>query len=438
VRAFTRPESLIAWAALLTAIGSPFLFGAVERTVWLPLCVFWLIAGLVQSQLTSNRDTLRPVLLLHALFAIQLIPLPASILRAISPGSYAAHFLPDRGAFLRPLSVSPSATSESWLYFAAMLGLFIALRPLREHRRPALFGLIAGLLALAVEGFLQSRSTHPYWLLGSVPPVVPNGLETSIFGPYFNRNHFATLMALGASISCGVAASYYADAQSLSRLASSSSALPRTIMLVGCAGFFSMACAATGSRSGLFALMAGVSAVGMRRIPWRWVMAGLSGSGVLLLLAGPFVLERLLKLDFVASRLAPWADMTTLVRFFPIFGSGIGTFSVAYWPYQRNVPYEFWIHAHNEYLQWLIEAGVVGVVALTLTIRSVRAQTAFHAHGDAGAAALVVFAAQSLLDFPLRVPANAAILAAVLALTLAARSEDPVVPEPGEKKWPTR
>ena len=425
MRAFTGPASAIAWATLVTAIASPFLFGAVERTVWLPLCGAWLLAGILQARLTSTRDLLRPLLPLHALFAVQLIPLPGVVLRWISPGSYAAHFLPDRGALVRPLSVSPAATTESWLYFTAMLGLFVALRPLREHRRPALIGLLTGLLILGAEGLWQSRSSHPYWLLGLVPPVVPTGLEASIFGPYFNRNHFATLMALGAAVSCGLAASYYRDVQTFRRLASSSSVLAKTVTLLGCVGFFSMVCAATGSRSGLLALIAGVSVVGVHRIPWRWLLASLSTAAVLLLLSGPFVLERLLRVDFLASRLAPWADMATLVRFFPMFGSGFGTFSVAYWPYQRNVSYEFWLHAHNEYLQWVIEAGLLGIVVLLLTMRSVRMRVSIHPHGDAGVAALAVFAAQSLLDFPVRVPANAAILTAVLALTLVTQFEAP-------------
>ena len=420
MRAFAGSTRIIAYGALATAIGSPFLFGAAERTVWLPLCGFWVAAGLAQAWLTESRDYLRPFLAVHALFAIQLVPLPGALLRWISPGSYAAHFLPDRGALLRPLSVSPGATVESWLYFTAMLGLFIALRPLTEHRRSALTVVGAVLLVLATEGLWQSRSSHPYWLLGLVPPTVPVGLETSIFGPYFNRNHFATMMALGAAVSCGAAVACYSAVRDIRRLLASSRDFARVILFLGAAGVFALACAATGSRSGLLAMAAGVSFVGLRRIPWRWLLPALGAGGLLVFLAGPFVVDRLLKMDFLASRLSPWADMATLIRFFPIFGSGLGTFSVAYWPYQRNVSYEFWLHAHNEYLQWVIETGIVGTIILFIAVKAVQSRIVFDpVVGDLGAAALVVFGVQSLLDFPVRLPANAAILTTVLALTTA-------------------
>ena len=129
-----------------------------------------------------------------------------------------------------------------------------------------------------------------------------------------------------------------------------------------------------------------------------------------------------MRLDIVTSRWAPWVDMTNLWRFFPVFGSGIGTFREAYWPYQMNAAYEFWLHAHNEYPEWTIEAGAAGLLVAWLTATGLRRSIQFADWGrDAGLAAMAAFGMQALLDFPLRIPANAALLVCVIALSASGR-----------------
>ena len=143
-----------------------------------------------------------------------------------------------------------------------------------------------------------------------------------------------------------------------------------------------------------------------------------SAAGIAILaLSGAAAVDRLMRLDIVTSRWAPWADMTNLWRFFPVFGAGIGSFREAYWPYQMNAAYEFWQHAHNEYLEWSIEAGVAGLLAVWLTGRALRRSVVLAVWArDASIGVLVASGLQALLDFPMRIPANAALLICVLAL----------------------
>ena len=419
----------IAWSAFSSVCAAPFLFGAVERSIWIPLCQLWLVLGLTvfltQARQSADPESpgpavMRALLPIHALFLIQLIPLPASILHAISPGSFAAHFLPDaRDGRFRPISVSPAATVEAWLYLTGLQGLFLALQSLPRAQRPAAARVLVGMtLVLAGEGLWQSRTEHPSWLYSRIPIVAPLGLDTATFGPYFNRNHFATVMALGAGWAAGLAITLVRERGGLVRLLTNPSAMAQGVVLAGASLLLLIAGAASGSRSGTAAAIAGVAitlatGAGTRRLllPLGLALAGLA-------LAGPVALERLMHLDIVTSRWAPWMDMTRLVPFFPVLGSGVGTFHAAYWPYQMNATYEYWQHAHNEYLQWLIEVGVAGVTVTLLSLRGLQRAVVFSdASRSAAFGATTAFALQAVLDFPARIPANAALLVCMLALS---------------------
>jgi len=415
---------------------APFLFGAVERRIWMPLCLGWVGLGLLAAYVSASpenaadshhrvaRGVTRALLPLHALFALQLLPLPEAALRHLSPGAHAAHFLPDPldGRF-RPLSVSPGATIEAWFYVAALQGLFLAVQGLRRpHRRTGLLVLATSAAALSAEGLWQSRSEHPYFLYGRIPTYSPQGLETSTYGPYYNRNHFATVTAMGAGLSAGMAARIGLAAGGLRGLLTSRSGLPATVTLVGLAGFLSLASAASGSRSGALAALVGLAVVGLRAFGRGGFVAVLLLGGTLGLIAGPASVERLAHLDLEASRWRPWLDMTVLFRFFWAFGTGIGAFGAAYWPYQRNATYEFWQHAHNEYLEWLLEGGILGVLVLIAVLAFLRRYLRLEDEcREALAGAISVVLVQSLLDFPLRIPANAAFLVCALALSVGPR-----------------
>ena len=91
------------------------------------------------------------------------------------------------------------------------------------------------------------------------------------------------------------------------------------------------------------------------------------------------------------SRIDLWTDMLPMVPRFPLFGAGLDAFSTAYMPYQTVAKVgPDWIgEAHNEYLQVLLDLGVVGaiLVAALLVIVFRRAlRRAARQHGRPGAA----------------------------------------------------
>lgn len=115
------------------------------------------------------------------------------------------------------------------------------------------------------------------------------------------------------------------------------------------------------------------------------------------------------------------------VAFFP-FGSGWGTFDLVYPVFQPHYITKFVNHAHMDFLELLVEGGVLFLAfgALFVAMAARRARALWRALGprhlgsrDAHAAAycgiaLLVLLLHSLVDFPLRIPALA-ILGSFLA-----------------------
>lgn len=426
----------VAWLCFATVCLTPFVAGGVYRSVWIPLCQLWLGLGIVVAfvRSRSGRDdpenagfvVSRALLPLHGLFLLQLIPLPGPLLHLISPGAFAVHFLPDPGAWsFRPLSVSPAATVEAWLYVAGAQGLFLGLQGFPLRQRPSVLRVLLGMaVILAAEGLWQSRSPRPYHFYGVIPVELESGFQTSVFGPYFNRNHFATITSMGAGLAAGLAASIVVEAHGLIRLLHHPGPLARVVTLGGAAGFLALTSAASGSRSGALAAVVALALLAYRTFGKRVLLATVAAAAVTVALSGSAVFYRLMQVDVLASRWAPWVDMTSLFRFFPLFGSGIGTFGSAYWPYQTNVTYEYWPHAHNDYLQWLIEAGLAGIIVMIAVIKRLSGGVRLASWGrEACLGVAAAFATQAFLDLPVRIPASVAVLVCVVSLVASRRRE---------------
>ena len=124
------------------------------------------------------------------------------------------------------------------------------------------------------------------------------------------------------------------------------------------------------------------------------------------------------------SRLSIWRDARTLVRQDPIFGTGLGTFPVAYTAVQTTFPGQFVNHAHNDYVELAIDLGLPGALILFAAIffilaRAVRtflfAPGLFERSVALGCAgSIVAILLHSLTDFNLYIPANAVLFSTIL------------------------
>ncbi len=127
-----------------------------------------------------------------------------------------------------------------------------------------------------------------------------------------------------------------------------------------------------------------------------------------------------------ASRVDFWKETLFLIRDYPIFGSGLGTYASAIQRYRSTAPLLLLDFAHNDYLQILAELGLLGAAPLFLcagySVRcAIRAAVSAldspnREMAAACAASMVAIAVHSLADFNLYIPANAMVLAWVAGL----------------------
>jgi O-antigen ligase len=166
-------------------------------------------------------------------------------------------------------------------------------------------------------------------------------------------------------------------------------------------------------RAAALALMAGVVLIGL-----LWVDVGATRTA--------FVSRGLRQ-----SRFALWADAIRMFPRFPALGAGFNAFGTSYTQYQTIERYEWYGEAHNEYLQALLDMGVVGAALLAaLLLRLLRAavRAAAATPVDAGVlGAILACCVHNLVEFNWQIPANAATFAALagLAMRQAAALADP-------------
>jgi O-antigen ligase len=141
------------------------------------------------------------------------------------------------------------------------------------------------------------------------------------------------------------------------------------------------------------------------------------------------------------------SDTFRMWKEYPMFGAGLGSFHVVFPRYSRQDLGALYTHAHNDYLQFAAETGVVGIALLgTLVFMSflaaLRAQIARHdplmrAISFGAMMATIALAMHSSVDFNLQIPANALTFMLLLAfawISLYHRSHEDHSDEAGEEQ----
>ncbi len=368
--------------------------------------------------------------LMLALPLLQLIPLPPAIWHSLPGRMLEVGSLALIGAeeSWRPLSVAPQRTLAALLAIIPAVGLMLAVArlDLRERRLllavvalAALVGAVLGALQLAAgdQGAFQLyEKSHRGWLTGF----------------FANRNAAVDALLIG-SLALTAWLLPRADSRALSR-----SALAIFLMLQAA---LLIAAVLTGSRAGIalipvallvqFAMLGGSP---LRRRLKPFALA--AGAAALLLLLAPLVLGANARLGGVAQRfdatgdfrIEIWRDACAAMAAYWPFGSGIGTFSQAFQPFERLEVLDpfFPNRAHNDYLEFALEAGMFAPLLLiaVAVVLGRYAWRALAAGGEARSQALfalgtlAILGLHSFVDYPLRTMALAA-LAGVAAGLLA-------------------
>ncbi len=329
--------------------------------------------------------------------------------------------------FVFGVSAYRAATlSAALLYFAYALLCFLAVQCVRRAMDIATVARLLSVygIVLALFATLQNLTYNGklYWLR------TPRS-GGWIFGPYVNHNHYAGLMELLLPVPLVLC---------LSRRVAEG---PK--ILLGC-GAVLMASTVflSGSRGGMAALTVQVLLLaiylGTRRKSPRTALAlggfAMAAATLVIWLGGSTVADRLGTIHTEARteltggvRGSIVRDGLHMLRQRPILGWGLGAFPTVYPQFRSFYTNLFVNEAHNDYVQLLVETGVLGLAAAlwflwALYRRGVMKLSETHL-GTNGAVALAGLLAcsgilvHSWVDFNLQIPANAALfyVCAVLA-----------------------
>jgi putative inorganic carbon (HCO3(-)) transporter len=446
---------------LILFAASYLLFAGVAPWALLPLLAIAAAAALVApaSTLTFHPKT-RPLDLcltwLVAAIAVQIVPLPASIVSWLSPHaaavSEAVRFAP-LGASppaWTTLSVNPAATLVSLgTVTLGVLSFWIARSVFNAGGGTRVFcRLLAFLGTMAATMAVIQKAVAPRAVLFV---LIPDARSASPFGAFINRNHFAAWLLLVAAPVAGycIARMHIHPARrgpwrdSIGQIMSSG-AVFTTVGALIMVGVLLL----TLSRSALAGL--GCAALvgwllGRRRlrIERTSVPALLGAVGVTTLMLVLFVdidgwatrLEQSFTFSPVAfSRITIWRESLPIIGDFWLTGTGAGTYSNAMTVYQQTRMWvgsmQSWAHfnnAHSYYIQVATEGGLLlGLPALATLVaivalgrRAVRADKGEMFWVRIGAAAgLAGLAVQSIWEVALIMPANAALAGMLLGLLL--------------------
>jgi O-antigen ligase len=125
-----------------------------------------------------------------------------------------------------------------------------------------------------------------------------------------------------------------------------------------------------------------------------------------------------------------WKNVSAMIREFPLFGIGLGTFGSVYPSFETGVALDYGrlSHAHNDYLEYLAEMGLIGGILLIggllfMAINSFlvwreRRHPEVKGLAMGGIIAVVAILIHSLTDFNLHIPANMLLFTVVISLTM--------------------
>ena len=354
---------------------------------------------------------------------MQLVPLPPSVWQ-----SFSGRELPTELDTLlgwqqwRPWTLDVEATIRSFLRVLPPAALFLGCMFLSHRDRSQLLrAVVAFALAGAVLGIVQLVTGG--WLT-----PFPSGHSGYPIGLFVNRNHQAAFLLAAMPICAALCAVEIERGRP-----------PLPIVTAALSMLVVMAVVVIGTTSRMgFALLpiagAGALLILLRRqAPWRIAVpsiAAVAAIGGFLVLNGSFTrtLSRFSSLDNV--RLSYWSDIQWALQHYGLAGTGVGTFIPVFQTAEslEAVSPAITNHAHNDYLELLLDGGAVAIIlalafVVLLAIATYRAsrsrQSGERASISVGAAVSIgILLLFSLVDYPLRMPAIGATLALLCAVLL--------------------
>ena len=452
---------ILAWLPLPWASHGELAQAMAGIGVSLLLCCWLLLCAAGRVPLAPGRwRPLLPALLLWTAWAcwiaLQLLPLSCGVLAALSPSalevhrSAAAALGDDVSCITAPLSIAPGVTAGQLIvtgfYFALYVLVFLLVTSRRRLR--------AVLWTLALSGLFQAL----YGMHMSITGLEYGFLEKKTFGlgvatgTFVNRDHYAAYLEITLAAGIGlvladlgrwrtrnlsdflsdlIALLFSAKFRARVMLVAMVAALVLTRSRMGNIAFF----IALGASGGLYVLLR------YRRwfLPSMLLFASLLMVDLMVVskwFGLSAVVQRIEQTELeTESRSLVLTDLRPAIADYFVTGSGLGTFPLAYAPYRDESIRAYFDHAHNEYAEFLVESGIVGVSLLGLLLlahvwHAVRVMLnrrtpIYAAAAFASLMAIAAMAAHGLAEFMLHTPAVAATLVTLMALGMGVPSRSP-------------
>lgn len=394
-------------------VAAPLAFGAVQTWAWASLAVIAAVLMVLWAVGCVERGSV--VVHWSGLYV------PAALFLLLGIIQLTGHLTLD--AFGTREALVMLATDLVFFFLAVQLGADLS------HRDWKMLGLavVAYAVSLALFAVVQYFSSHGllYWALHT------NG---NVFGPYVNHNDYAGLMEILIPIALCFA---------MTRPLRSPQ---RSLMLFGVCGAVASVLL-SGSRGGMISVAVEMAVLGT--ILWRLKkirFTGRRGSLSLIGAAGVAALfltlmptstwQRMASVAGLAykpdatleDRLLVSSDSLTALKDYPLLGTGMGTFTAVFPQYQTFPTNLVWHHAHDDYVETLMETGIAGGLLMLAAIvlffrlafsklseRLITARGWIQLGAAVGCCGLLV---HSFADFNLHIPANAAWFAVAAGLSI--------------------
>jgi len=457
---------------LIILVVSPLLFGAVHTYAYTIMSLGVLIGGLLlviknigkdpetkKYKIQLPRTSLNFMLLIFLAFLFfQIIPLPDVLLEFVSPEAMvvAQKSLPASSTLI---SESPASNwvSLSPYYYPVRMSIirwtvyvlfFLGLTQVLNSQRRielAIFLILITACFEALYGLAEaySGSGHIWWF-----KKMTHGVDVT--GTYINRNHLAGLMEM-----CLLLAAAYAGALStrekrreiiserkaslkgrLARFLSGEQRFNKRTLILFAGAVIGIGLVFSASRGGMISAAGAMLCMSLffifrknhRRKGFIILFLFLITSAYALYIGAEYPIGRF-KYFYMDIKTRARLAQRTMDMFddYKVAGIGVGNFQYAYPKYQASEDKNIFIrHAHNDWAQFLAEAGIIGFclfligifyyVYQTLQLWRKRTNSFAVCLGAVPFAVIIAMAIHSYFDFNLHIPANFLMIIAIMAI----------------------
>jgi O-antigen ligase len=314
------------------------------------LPILWAIDGFSSGRLRYSTNLLQLPLVAAAIYGfVQIVPF----------GSLAE--TAGVSDIPRTISLDPFATQVSAIHFIALAMFFAALLVFTDSAKRlqklvyviTIFGFVYAFFAILqsvlspnkIYGIYESRFGSP-------------------FGSFVNRHNFAAFMEMALSLPLGL-------------MFVGAIKKDKRLLYVTAIGLMGVALLLSGSRGAFVALLAQIIFLVILTTKTRGggqiaLKVGLAFALVAGIVAGSFFVggessltrfaETAASNDITTDRAHIWSITLSVIANNLPFGAGLGAFAIAYTPFDSMSGLARVEQAHNDYLQVLADAGIVGLI----------------------------------------------------------------------------